>query len=46
MSISYKYQDYLDFAKVAKMVKDKAHLTTEGLDQIRKIKSGMNKVRQ
>jgi len=30
-----------DFCKVAKLM-DKAHLTKEGLDQIRKIKAGMN----
>ena len=37
-----KYQDYLDFVKVLKLMENKSHLTEEGLDQIRKIKAGMN----
>lgn len=37
-----KSADYLDFCKVALLMKDKAHLTPEGLSQIIKIKSGMN----
>lgn len=40
-----KSKDFADFSKVAKMVQKKAHLTAEGLYQIRKIKAGMNKVR-
>lgn len=40
-----KNQDYLDFVKVAELVKNKAHLTKEGLNQIKQIKSGMNKGR-
>jgi len=32
----------LDFVKVAALIKDKAHLTEEGLEQIRNIKSGMD----
>ena len=31
--------------KVVILMKNKAHLTREGLDQIRKIKSGMNTIR-
>jgi hypothetical protein len=34
--------DFKDFYKVALLVKDKAHLTASGLDQIRKIKSKIN----
>jgi len=40
-----KYLDYLDWCKVAKLIKNKAHLTSEGLDQIDEIKAGMNKGR-
>jgi hypothetical protein len=41
-----KYKDYLDFVKIKKLMEKKAHLTAEGLDQIRKIKTGMNRGRQ
>ena len=37
-----KYFDYLDFLKAAAIIKDKGHLTLEGLDKILKIKNGMN----
>lgn len=37
-----KFQDYCDFIKVVELVKNKSHMTTEGLSQIRKIKAGMN----
>lgn len=37
-----KKQDYLDFCKVAELMKNKAHLTSEGLDEIIRIKAGMN----
>jgi len=37
-----KRLDFADFCKVAELMKNKAHLTPEGLDQIREIKSGMN----
>ena len=37
-----KYFDYLDFLKAVEIIKDKQHLTLEGLEQIKKIKSGMN----
>jgi hypothetical protein len=40
-----KFLDYQDFRKVALLMENKAHLTPEGLDSIRKIKSGMNKGR-
>jgi hypothetical protein len=44
--VGVKSQDYQDFKKVACLMKNKAHLTSEGLDKIRKIQAGMNKGRQ
>jgi hypothetical protein len=43
--IGVKHLDYLDFLKVIELMKNKKHLTEEGLDQIRTIKAGMNKGR-
>jgi hypothetical protein len=40
-----KLRDYEDFCKIALLIKHKAHLTNEGLEQIRLIKSGMNRRR-
>ena len=40
-----KYQDFLDFCKLAEIVKNKAHLTKEGIEEMRLIKSKMNKNR-
>jgi len=40
-----KLLDYMDFVKVVNLMGDKAHLTSEGLDLIRGIKSGMNRSR-
>ena len=37
-----KSEDFQDFCKVAELMKSKKHLTTLGLEQIRKIKAGMN----
>ena len=37
-----KKLNFLDFIKVAHLIKDKAHLTVEGLDKIESIKSGMH----
>jgi hypothetical protein len=37
-----KRLDFADFCRVAELMKEKAHLTAEGLDKIRKIKEGMN----
>ena len=37
-----KFQDYCDFIKVVELVKNKSHMTIEGLSQIRKIRAGMN----
>jgi hypothetical protein len=35
----------LDFCKAADLMKNKAHLTKEGLDKIISLKSGMNRGR-
>jgi hypothetical protein len=40
--IGVKLLDYLDFVKVVHLMKNKAHLTAEGLDTIRNIKQSMN----
>lgn len=40
--IGAKRQDFLDFCKVAELMKGKAHLTPEGLEEIFRIKAGMN----
>lgn len=37
-----KLKDFEDFCKAAELIKIKAHLSKEGLDQIIKIKEGMN----
>jgi len=44
--VGVKSQDYEDFKQVVLMVKDKKHLTFEGLNLIKKIKGGMNKLRK
>lgn len=44
--VGVKFQDYLEFKKVIELMQKKAHLTSEGLDQIRKIKAGMNRERK
>ena len=41
-----KSMDYSDFVKIAKLMQNKAHLTIEGLEQIKKIKEGMNSKRK
>lgn len=43
--LGIKSKDFQDFCKAAELVEQKKHLTEEGLDQIRKIKAGMNKGR-
>jgi hypothetical protein len=40
--IGYKNLDFKDFCKIAVLVQNKAHLTTEGIEEIQKIKSKMN----
>ena len=43
--LGIKSQDFEDWAKVAEMIKTKAHLNNEGFNQICKIRAGMNKSR-
>ena len=38
--------DFIDFCEIALLMKNKIHLTQDGLEQIRKIKAGMNKERK
>lgn len=40
--IGSKSKDFADFKLVSKLIENKAHLTAEGLDQIKKIKERMN----
>lgn len=40
-----KYKDYVDFKRVSKLIQNKNHLTSEGLEKIRLIKIGMNRGR-
>ena len=40
--LGVKAKDFVDWCKVAEMMQKKTHLTLEGLDQIRKIKVGIN----
>ena len=37
-----KFRYFTDFCKVAELMKNKAHLTKEGLELVRHIKAGMN----
>ena len=41
-----KLKDFNDFVKVAELIKNKAHLTINGFEKIKQIKSGMNKGRK
>jgi hypothetical protein len=43
--IGEKSADFKDWCKVAEIIKAKDHLTPQGLEEIRVIKSGMNKGR-
>ncbi|OTA49158.1 homing endonuclease [Hypoxylon sp. EC38] len=43
--VGTKRRDYEDFCKIALLIKHKAHLTNEGLEEIHLINSGMNKRR-
>jgi len=43
--VGAKLQDYLDFVKVAELMRSKAHLTKDGLEEIKQIKSGINRER-
>lgn len=42
--LGVKNLDFSNFVKVADLMKNKSHLSQEGLDQIRNIKAGMNKL--
>ena len=44
--LGVKSKDFADWCQAADLRKNKSHLTAEGLDQIRKIKAGMNKGRK
>ena len=44
--IGVKALDFADWCKVADLIKKQAHLTREGVEEIRKIKSGMNRGRE
>ena len=44
--LGIKALDFYDWCKVAELMKNKMHLTAEDLDEIRKIKAGMNKGRK
>lgn len=43
--LGVKKEDYLDFLQIARLIKSKAHLTDEGLETIKLIKSNMNRKR-
>lgn len=44
--IGIKHLDYLDWCRVANLIETGAHLTNEGLAEIRKIKNGINTSRK
>ena len=44
--VGVKALDFSDFCKALKLIKDKAHLTEKGLENIRSIKAGMNRGRK
>lgn len=44
--VGVKVKDYEDFKYVAQLMSSKAHLTKDGLEQIRKIKNQMNTLRK
>lgn len=41
-----KFKNFQDWCKAAELMKNKAHLTPSGLEEIRKLKSGMNSRRK
>ncbi|GAA5129037.1 hypothetical protein GCM10023339_57700 [Alloalcanivorax gelatiniphagus] len=43
--LGVKSLDFQDFIKVAELIKEDKHLTSDGVTQIKEIKSGMNSVR-
>lgn len=44
--IGVKKKDYLDFVKVAELIKSKEHLTKEGIEKIENIQNSMNSKRK
>jgi hypothetical protein len=40
-----KSKDFGDFCQVAELMRTKSHLTLEGLNQVKNLKSGMNRQR-
>lgn len=44
--LGVKKENFEDFRKAAELIKEKAHLTIAGLEQIREIKDGMNSHRE
>jgi hypothetical protein len=44
--IGVKARDFVDFKKVALLVQNKEHLNTSGLEEIKKIQTGMNRGRK
>lgn len=44
--IGIKKRDFEDFSKIVKLMKNKEHLTEEGLEKIIQLKSGMNRRRK
>lgn len=43
--VGIKFQDYIDWCKIHKLMLNRSHLTVEGINLIREIKLGMNKGR-
>lgn len=41
--LGVKFHDFLEFCEAAKLIKDGKHLTLDGINQIIKLKSGMNR---
>lgn len=44
--VGVKFQDFMDFKKVAELIKTKDHLTISGFKKIKYIKEGMNRSRK
>ena len=44
--LGVKALDFADWCNVAEIIKDKKHLTEEGLEKIKKIQAGMNNSRR
>lgn len=44
--LGVKVKDFEDFKRAAKLMESKAHLTKEGLEEIRNIRLGMNSLRK